>query len=73
MNRRDEVLLDKQMRRLIPPRHDGVIAIVLAAMFLVGLTSGIELGRKSTPQQIASNDAVIALAIPDNAVSVDRR
>ena len=47
-------------------------AIFLAAMFLVGLTSGIELGRKSASQQIASSDAVIALAIPDN-VPVDRR
>ena len=72
MDRRDQVLLDKQMRRLIPPRHDGVIAMVVAAMFLVGLTSGIELAHKSAPA-IASNDAVMALANADNALTVVRR
>ena len=37
MDRRDQELLDKQMRRLTPPRHEGVIALMLAAMFLVGM------------------------------------
>jgi hypothetical protein len=40
MDRRDQELLDKQMRRLTPPRKDGVIAVLLAAMFLVGMTLG---------------------------------
>jgi hypothetical protein len=30
MDRRDQELLDKQMRRLNPPRNDGVIAMMLA-------------------------------------------
>ena len=55
MNRRDEELLDKQMRRLTPPRHEGVIALMLAAMFLVGMTLGSVLSpHKSEPTQIAS-------------------
>jgi hypothetical protein len=73
MDRRDQALLDKQMGRLIPPRHDGVIAVVVAAMFLAGLTSGIELAHKSAPGQIASNTAVMALANADNALTVVRR
>jgi hypothetical protein len=34
MDRRDQELLDKQMRRLTPPRNDGAIAVMVAAMFL---------------------------------------
>jgi hypothetical protein len=40
MDRRDQKLLDKQMRRLTPPRNDGVFAVLLAAVFLVGMTLG---------------------------------
>jgi hypothetical protein len=57
MNRRDQELLDKQMARLTPPRHEGVIAVMLAAMFLVGMTLGSVLSpHQSAPTQIASLD-----------------
>jgi len=57
MNRRDQELLDKQMRRLTPPRHEGVIAVLLATMFLVGMTLGSVLSpHKSEATQIASMD-----------------
>jgi hypothetical protein len=57
MDRRDQELLDKQMRRLTPPRNDGVIAVLLAAMFLVGMTlGGVLSAHKSEPIQIASMD-----------------
>jgi hypothetical protein len=57
MDRRDQELLDKQMRRLSPPRNDGVIAVMLAAMLLVGMTLGSVLSpHKSEPTQIASID-----------------
>ena len=55
MDRRDQELLDKQMRRLSPPRNDGVIAVMLAAMFLVGITLGSVLSpHESAPTQIAA-------------------
>jgi hypothetical protein len=55
MNRRDRELLDKQMRSLSPPRNDGVIAVMLAAMFLVGIALGSVLSpHQSEPTQIAS-------------------
>jgi len=57
MNRRDQELLDKQMRRLTPPRNEGAIAVMLVAMFLVGMTLGSALSpHKSAPTQIASMD-----------------
>jgi hypothetical protein len=57
MDRRDQELLDKQMRRLRPPRNDGVIAVLLATVFLVGMTLGSVLSEpKTEPIQIASMD-----------------
>ena len=55
MNRRDEELLDKQMRRLSLPRNEGLIGVMLAVMFLVGMTLGSVLSpHESEPTQIAS-------------------
>ena len=55
MDRRDQELLDKQMRRLGPPQNDGVIAVMIAAMFLVGMALGSVLSaHQSEPIQIAS-------------------
>ena len=55
MDRRDHELLDKQMRRLSAPRNDGVIAVMLAVMFVVGMTLGSVLSEpKTEPIQIAS-------------------
>jgi hypothetical protein len=57
MDRRDQELLDRQMRRLTPPRNEGGIAVLLAAMFLVGMTLGGALSEhKTEPVQIASID-----------------
>jgi hypothetical protein len=57
MDRHDQELLDKQMRMLSPPRNDGVIAVMLAAMFLVGMTlGGVLSSHESEPTQIASMD-----------------
>ena len=55
MNQRDQELLDKQMRRLTPPRHEGVIAVMLVTMFLVGVAIGSVLSlHQMAPTQIAS-------------------
>ncbi len=55
MDRHDRELLDKQMRRLTPPRNDGVIAVLLAAMFLIGMAIGGVLSPHQTePIQVAS-------------------
>ena len=57
MNRRDQELLDKQMLRLSPPQNDGAIVVLLAAMFVVGMTLGSALSpHQSEPIQIASMD-----------------
>lgn len=57
MDRHDQELLDTQMRMLTPPRNDGVIVVLLVAMFLVGMTLGSVLSEpKIEPVQIASMD-----------------
>jgi hypothetical protein len=40
MDRHDQELFDKQMRRLSPPRNEGVIAVMLATTLLVGMALG---------------------------------
>jgi hypothetical protein len=53
MDRRDQELLGKQMRRLTP----RVIAVLVAAMFLFGMTLGSVLFEpKIQPIQVASID-----------------
>jgi hypothetical protein len=55
MDRYDQELLDKQMRRFSAPRNDGTIAVLLAVMFSVGMTLGGVLSEHGTePAQIAS-------------------
>ena len=56
MDRRDQELLDKQMRRLGPPQNDGAIAVMLAAaMLLVGMALvGVLSAHQREPIQIAS-------------------
>ena len=55
MDRRDQELLDKQMQRLSPPRNVGAIAVLLAALFLVGMgVGGVLSTHQSQPVQIAS-------------------
>jgi hypothetical protein len=60
MNQRDQELLDKQMRRLSPPRNEGLIGVMLAVMFLVGMTLGsvmsVHESEPIQPIQFASMD-----------------
>jgi hypothetical protein len=73
MDRYDQGLLDKQMRNLTPPRKDGVIAVLLALMFLVGMALGSVLSAyKNEPTQIAgvqTNPDKISDAAPRSALN----
>jgi hypothetical protein len=66
MTRRDEELLAKQLRGTAP-LHDGWLAPVVIAVFLVGLMVG---GTLFTPPAhsglTAPNDALAAVTVPDN-------
>ncbi len=74
MDRRDQKLLDKQMRRLGPsPRHDGAMILVLVAVFLAGMTLGAAMfARKSQPVRLTSNGAMAALSMPGAALPFAR-
>ena len=69
MNRRDQELLDKQLRGLYrPPRNDGVLVLAILAMFFAGMTlGGFLTAYKSEPMQIASNDATPMISLPNGA------
>ncbi len=73
MNRRDRELLDKQLRGLnLPPRHDGVMALAIFAVFLAGMAlGGLVFAHKSVPmQQIAANDVTPAISVANDAPSI---
>jgi hypothetical protein len=72
MDRRDQELLDKQLRHLhIAPRNDGVVMLALLAMFFTGMALGgffyaytgepmqSALKRAVPNQQVASNEVPI--------------
>lgn len=74
MNRRDQELLDKQMRRFGPvPRSDGTIMLALVAVFLAGMTVGaFAFAYKSEPVRVASNSAIATSEAPITALPIAR-
>ena len=65
MNMRHQELLDKQPKRLQPPRRrDGLMALAVIGVFLAGMTAGSFLftygGQPAV--QSASSDGTMALA-----------
>src|SRR5262249_31017986 len=64
MNRRDQELLDRLMRRFQPsPRRDRLIVVVLVVAFLAGMTVGSIFSFGSySPVQPPSQDGKTALA-----------
>ena len=62
MNHRDRELLDRQMRRFQPSPHPvGLMMIILAGAFLVGMIAG-SIFTSQQPVQTASTDSKTALA-----------
>ncbi len=74
MNRRDEELLDKQMRRFSPaPRRDGTMMLALVAVFLAGMTVGaFGFAYRSDPIRIATNSALATNEAPITALPIAR-
>jgi hypothetical protein len=58
MDRRDQELLDKQLRRVTPaPRNDGTMILAIVAVFVAGMTLGGYLAANhSAPMQVAADD-----------------
>jgi hypothetical protein len=63
MNRRDQELLSRQMRRFQPsPNPVALMTLILAGAFLVGMIAGSILFTSQQPVQTASTDGKTALA-----------
>jgi hypothetical protein len=63
MNRHDREFLQRQMRRFQPsPRPVGLMMLILAGAFLVGMIAGSTIFTSQQPVQTASTDGKTALA-----------
>jgi hypothetical protein len=63
MNRRDRELLERQMRRFQPSPHPvGLMMLILAGAFLVGMIAGSIIFTSQQPVQTVSTDGKTALA-----------
>jgi hypothetical protein len=63
MNRHDRELLDRQMRRFQPSQHSvGLMMLILAGTFLVGMIAGSMIFTSLQPVPTASTDGKTALA-----------
>ena len=63
MNHRDRELLERQMRRFQPSPHPvGLMMLILAGAFLVGMIAGSIIFTSQQPVQTASTDGKTALA-----------
>ena len=74
MDKRDQELLDKQLRRLNPsPLSDRAMMFALLVAFFSGVTlGGFLFEYPIEPTQIASNDATPAGSIPNVLPSIAR-
>jgi hypothetical protein len=64
MTRRDQALLDRQLRGLhIPERHDGTMILAIVMIFLVGLFLGNLRSKAGETALSVSNAASPTLAV----------
>ena len=74
MNRRDRELLERQMRRFQPSPHPvGLMMLILAGAFLVGMIAGSIIFTSQQPVQTASTDGKTALAFLLNGTRSEPR
>ncbi len=63
MDQWDQELLHRQLDKLTPPRHDGVLILTVVAMFFIGMTLGGFLSARESPAlQVAANDAAAMMS-----------
>jgi hypothetical protein len=74
MNRRDQELLDRQIRRFQPsPNPAGLMMLIVAGAFFVGMIAGSILFPSQQPVQSASTDGRTALAFLLNGTRSEAR
>jgi len=75
MTQDEQELLEKQLRSVaVAPRNDGVLMLVIAAVFFAGMALGgfLFAYNGQPPLHLASNDARAALAAAQELTPADR-
>jgi hypothetical protein len=63
VDQRDQELLNKQMRWLIPPRNEAVIGFTTIAVFFVGMiVGGVLFAHNVEPMRVTLNQAAVPTA-----------
>jgi hypothetical protein len=72
MDRRDQELLDKQMRHVLPAaRNDSVIMLALAAMFFAGMAiGGFFYAYTGAPVRAVAQSAGVNQQVASNEVPI---
>ncbi|HEX3504731.1 MAG TPA: hypothetical protein VHU22_15180 [Xanthobacteraceae bacterium] len=72
MDRRDQELLDKQLRHVqAAPRNDGVMMLALAAVFFAGMAiGGFFYAYTGAPLRIAARQAMANQQVASNEVPI---
>jgi hypothetical protein len=75
MDRHDQELLDRQLRRFQPaPRNNGVMILAITAVFFAGMTlGGFLFAYRSAPMRTASNTASPAISLLNGAPPIMRQ
>ncbi len=68
MDKHDWELFDKQTQRLIPSRNDGVMGLIVVAMFFAGIALGALFTHQSEPMQTARNDTLAQVFLQNDAL-----
>ena len=68
MDKHDWELLDKQTQRLIPSQNDGVIGLIVFAMFFAGIALGALFTHQSKPMRTARNDTQAQVFLQNDAL-----
>jgi hypothetical protein len=73
MHRRDEELLDRQLKHMNPPRNDSLLGVMVAMVFLVGFAlGGLLFAHPHGRGPSVASGELAAISLPSGGTNVIR-